>query len=39
MFNTFYPDAYVASAYMINFEKLYDRGYRGIIFDIDNIYL
>ena len=21
---------------MINFEKLYDRGYRGIIFDIDN---
>lgn len=36
MFNTFYPDAYMASAYMINFEKLHDKGYRGIIFDIDN---
>ena len=36
MFKTFYPDAYTASTYVIPFEKLYDRGYRGIIFDIDN---
>lgn len=36
MFNTFYPDAYVASTYVINFEELYEKGYRGIIFDVDN---
>lgn len=36
MFNMFYPDAYVASAYRIDFEKLYNKGYRGVIFDIDN---
>lgn len=36
MFKMFYPDAYVASAYVIDFEKLYEKGYRGIIFDIDN---
>lgn len=36
MFNTFYPDAYVASTYVIEFEKLYEKGYRGLIFDIDN---
>lgn len=32
----FYPDVYVNSAYEINFEMLYEKGYRGIIFDIDN---
>lgn len=32
----FYPDAWVASTYTIPFEKLYQRGYRGVIFDIDN---
>jgi hypothetical protein len=31
-----YPDEYVSSTYRINFEKLYEEGYRGIIFDIDN---
>ena len=36
MFEMFYPDAWVASTYEIPFEKLYKRGYRGIIFDIDN---
>ena len=36
MFNTFYPDAYVASAYTIDFEKMYEEGVRGLIFDIDN---
>lgn len=36
MFKTFYPDAYLASAYVIKYEELYKKGYRGIIFDIDN---
>ena len=36
MFDMFFPDRYVASTYVIDFEKLYDNGYRGIIFDIDN---
>lgn len=36
MFNVFYPDEDVACAYDIPFEKLYDIGIRGVIFDIDN---
>lgn len=36
MLKTFYPDDYVASTYVIPFEQLYSRGYRGLIFDIDN---
>lgn len=36
MFEMFFPDHYVASTYVIDFEKLYKKGYRGIIFDIDN---
>ena len=32
----FYPEEYVASTYKIPFEKLYEEGYRGVIFDIDN---
>lgn len=32
----FYPDTYIVSAYQIAYEKLYEEGYRGIIFDIDN---
>lgn len=32
----FYQDEYVASTYKIPFEKLYEEGYRGVIFDIDN---
>ena len=36
MFDMFFPDRYVASTYVINFEKLYEEGYRGLIFDIDN---
>ena len=32
----FFPDDYVASTYVIPFEKLYEEGYRGLIFDIDN---
>ncbi len=32
----FYPDEYMDSAYEIDYEALYERGYRGVIFDIDN---
>ena len=31
-----YPDEYLDSTYSIDFDKLYNEGYRGIIFDIDN---
>ena len=36
MFSCFFPDECVESTYRINFEKLYEEGYRGVIFDIDN---
>lgn len=36
MLERFYPGEYVDSTYQIEFERLYDEGYRGIIFDIDN---
>lgn len=36
MLRTFYPDDYIASTYVIPFEELYKKGYRGLIFDVDN---
>lgn len=36
MLETFYPDYEVESAYAIDYERLYEQGYRGIIYDIDN---
>ena len=36
MFKIFYPNQWLDSTYIINFEKYYSNGYRGIIFDIDN---
>jgi HAD superfamily phosphatase (TIGR01668 family) len=36
MFETFYPDYEAESTYSIDFEQLYQKGYRGVIFDIDN---
>jgi HAD superfamily phosphatase (TIGR01668 family) len=36
MFECFYPHHYIKSAYVIPFDQLYDQGFRGIIFDIDN---
>lgn len=36
MFQKFYPQEYVDSTYEIPFEKLYEEGYRGVLFDIDN---
>lgn len=36
MLKTFYPDSYMDSTYSIDFDAYYKKGYRGIIFDIDN---
>lgn len=36
MFERFYPDEYLDSAYGIDYASFYQKGYRGIIFDIDN---
>ena len=36
MFDRFFPDDYKMSTYVIPFEKLYEDGFRGVIFDIDN---
>ena len=36
MLETFFPEHYVDSTYEIPFEKFYEEGYRGVIFDIDN---
>ena len=36
IFSRFYPDEYLDSAYDIDYEGLYRKGYRGLLFDIDN---
>lgn len=36
MFQRFYPDEYVDSTYDIDFAKLYEEGYRAVLFDVDN---
>ena len=36
LFKMFYPDDWKVSTYAIDFQWLYRKGYRGIIFDIDN---
>lgn len=36
MLEGFYPKEYRNSTYEINFENFYEKGFRGIIFDIDN---
>ena len=36
MLRTFYPVDYIASTYVSPFEEWYKKGYRGLIFDIDN---
>ena len=33
---TFYPDEYLDSTYSIDFAELAKKGYRGVLFDIDN---
>ena len=36
MFSRFYPNGYVDNVFSIDYKKLYNKGYRAIIFDIDN---
>lgn len=36
MFERFYPHNYIRSTYQIEFGKLHNDGFKGIIFDIDN---
>ena len=36
MLQRFYPDYEIESAYDIDYEGLYQKGYRGVIYDIDN---
>ena len=36
MLKKFYPFEYVDSVFDIDYNKLYQKGYRGIVFDIDN---
>ncbi|MBR1562704.1 MAG: HAD family hydrolase, partial [Ruminococcus sp.] len=36
MLDKFYPYEYAESVFGIDYEKLYEKGFRGIIFDIDN---
>lgn len=36
MFQKFYPSEYVNSSFEINYKNLYKKGYRGLIFDVDN---
>lgn len=36
MFQNLYPDEDADSAYEIDYQSYYDKGYRGILFDVDN---
>lgn len=36
LFEKFYPEEIMDGTYVIDFQKYYDMGYRGILFDIDN---
>ena len=36
MRNIFYPHEYRESTFSIDFEGRYQKGYRGVLFDIDN---
>ena len=36
LFDSLYPTEYYESSYIIDYEKLYEKGYRGIIYDLDN---
>ena len=36
IFKRFYPARYMEGTYVIDFQKYYDMGYRGILFDVDN---
>ena len=36
LLSTFYPNEIQESTYHINFQEMYSKGYRGVIFDVDN---
>ena len=36
MLKQYYPYAYADSVFAIDYQKIYEKGYRGILFDIDN---
>ncbi len=36
MLSRFYPGEYLDSTYEIDFDRLHQEGYRGVIFDVDN---
>lgn len=36
LFERFYPDEYLESAYQVDYRRFYEEGYRGVIFDVDN---
>lgn len=36
MFKLFYPSEYYSGTYVIDFADFYQKGYKGVIFDIDN---
>ncbi len=36
MFNTFFPDAYLDSVHDVDFEAFKEKGYKAVLFDIDN---
>ncbi len=36
MFKKFYPVLYIDSAYSVDYEGLYEKGIRGLIYDVDN---
>ena len=36
MFKKFYPTIYAESAYIVDFQTLYEKGYRVLILDVDN---
>ena len=39
MLEKFYPNIYLDSAYKIQYDDLYKKGFRGIIFDVDNTFV
>lgn len=36
MFDSFYPGEWIDSTYDIDFKSFYDKGYKGVVFDVDN---
>ena len=36
MFQNLFPDEIADSAYIIDYDRLYREGYRGVIYDVDN---